>query len=87
MPTKTKNIVIEGVQHWYFGTAGDEWFMDTLISELQTEDIMGARLQKVGDALEGLQEIFDQLFMSDKGVFGMQIGAATMITAFAALNF
>ena len=34
LSTWTKSIVIDDVGHEYFGSAGDEWFMDTLINEL-----------------------------------------------------
>ena len=65
MSTWTKSIVIEGANHEYFGAAGDEWFMDTLINELQIDnlytDTMGERLQKVGDAVKEVGDALENL--------------------------
>ena len=84
----TKNIMIEGAGHEYFMFAGDEWFMDTLIDEMQKDNLItvgyGDWIAKVGDSI---MDMFSNLFMEDKGVFGVETGTAAIIAAVAALSF
>ena len=84
----TKNIMIEGAGHEYFYTAGDEWFMDTLIDEMQKDNLItdnfGSRIAKIG---ESVMETFSKLFMEDKGAFGIETGAAAIVAASATLSF
>ena len=88
MGTWTKNIIIEGAGHEYFMWAGDEWFMETLIDEMQKDNLEtdnhGDMISQIG---ESLMDTFSKLFMEDKGAFGIETGAAAIVAASATLSF